>query len=75
MTAIPGQNRPYPNVIPTPSGKWEARRPSNGKQHHLGTFATPEAAYAAVLNAQADHLETTAAEYRAKAGDLRGGAR
>lgn len=70
MTAIKGQKRPYPNVVPTPAGTWEARRPSNGRQTHLGTFDSPEAAYKAVLIAQAEHLESKAAEHREKAQQL-----
>jgi hypothetical protein len=64
--------RPYPNVRPahSKSGRWEARRPSNGEQLYLGTFDTPEAARSAVLIAQAEHLESKAARYRAEAERL-----
>jgi hypothetical protein len=47
--------RPYPNVRPTRSpDRWQARRPSHGKQTYLGTFGTPELAGNAVLIAQAE---------------------
>lgn len=64
-------SRPYPNVIPTPTGRWEARHPLNGRTRHLGTFDSPDAAYRATLTAQADHLEAKAAEYRSRADSLR----
>lgn len=61
--------RPYPNVRRSTSKaeRWEATRPSNGKQTYLGTFDTPEAAHRAVLIAQAEGLEAKAAAYRAQA--------
>lgn len=74
MSTTPSNKRPYPNVLPTESGKWEARHPRNGRSRHLGTYATAEAAYAAVLLAQAEHLERKAASYRARAAELHEGA-
>lgn len=65
--------RPYPNVIPTENGRFEARLPRNGKQQHLGTFDTAEEAYAAVLDAQAEGHLAKAREYRYHARRLRRG--
>ncbi len=59
-------HRPYPNVIPA-GGRWHARHPRHGTQIHLGVFDTAEEARAAVLIAQAQHLETKADSYRAEA--------
>lgn len=65
--------RPYPNVRPVRHSphRWEARHPINGRARYLGTFTTPEAAYRAVLIAQAEHLEAKANRYRQRAEALR----
>ena len=64
--------RPYPNVVATESGKrFKAYHPiSGGESVFLGSFRTPEPARAAVLLAQAEHLEAKAAGYRAEAARL-----
>jgi len=70
MTAA--STRPYPNALPVrqPPHRWEARHPINGRSRYLGTFATPEDAYRAVLIAQAEHLEAKAARYRTRSEAL-----
>src|ERR1700682_395204 len=73
MTNDEARAKTFPNVRPSraQAGRWEARRPSNGRQHYIGTFDTPEAARYAVCIAQADTLEARAKAYRAEADMLK----
>lgn len=63
-------SRPYPNVVPTASGRYEARHPRPKAQVHLGTFSTPEGAYKAVLLSQARWHEEKAAQLRQEAREF-----
>ena len=69
------KNSPYPNVRAPRRGstKYEAVHPSgNRKGKYLGSFDTPELAYAAVLRSQARNLESRVNEYRALATAIAG---
>ena len=56
--------RPYPNVVARGRG-FAAFQPQRRFNRYLGVFATAEAAYCAVLEAQAEHLEDKARAYTA----------
>lgn len=63
--------RPYPNVRQG-GRRYEAFLPVGGRQRYLGSFDSAEKAYAAVLYAQADHLEQRVFAYRNLAQALSG---
>jgi hypothetical protein len=62
--------RPYPNVLRSGT-LWRAHYPTTGGGYtFLGYYSSPEHARAAVLEAQAAHLEQKAAGYRRQAEHL-----